>query len=538
MPWTIDDPPPPARNWSEDRRRRCVRAANSVLEETGDDGQAIFACIRAAGMSENIEDIDGVKLTTLVDDDGKVVERFQTKTEDGVQFPPGDYAYVPDRERPSTWKLRLTSTPGGSPDPRIVGAAVAALGPGFRGQRVQIPAADLSAVKARVRGAWKRAHPDASDEDVPQAIRATESAAAKDYAEDLKSIQGVEIFRSGTWNGDRYTDADLDEMVGNFHKVGFEVPLKLGHKEVSGGEAFGWVAALRRAGDRLVADFRDVPAAIFAKIKARAFDPVSAEIFWDLVRNGQKFKRVLKAVALLGAETPAVSGLKPLRETFTADELRAVHSYTLHTEDFQMADDKQLDEMRAALEKAQDQIKTLQGKLDDQKDTKKGDDLALQIKAMKEEQDRVVKELAEAKDRERKAVVDGKLDKLRVPAFKDHFRALFEFVSIDPTKTVKFSTLDDKGNSVERDTPFVAVLDDLVERVNKAAEYLFSEHSTIGDWKRDDVQVTDDPGQEIDDLVKRHMAKHNEANYSVAFDAVLSDPDNSELKRRYAFGRN
>ena len=45
------------------------------------------------------------------------------KTEDGEVFPASDYAYVPDPEKPSTWKLRLTSTPGGKPDSRIVGAA-------------------------------------------------------------------------------------------------------------------------------------------------------------------------------------------------------------------------------------------------------------------------------------------------------------------------------------------------------------------------------------------------------------------------------
>jgi uncharacterized protein YdaT len=49
MPWTVEDPPAVALNWTEEERRRCVEAANAVLEETGDEEQAIFACIRAAG---------------------------------------------------------------------------------------------------------------------------------------------------------------------------------------------------------------------------------------------------------------------------------------------------------------------------------------------------------------------------------------------------------------------------------------------------------------------------------------------------------
>jgi hypothetical protein len=49
MPWTYQEPPAVALNWTDEERRRCVDAANAVIEETGDDEQAIFACIAAAG---------------------------------------------------------------------------------------------------------------------------------------------------------------------------------------------------------------------------------------------------------------------------------------------------------------------------------------------------------------------------------------------------------------------------------------------------------------------------------------------------------
>lgn len=95
---------------------------------------------------------------------------FATKTEAGKNFPASDYAYVPDPDKPSTWKLRLTSTPGGAPDPQIVGAAVAALGKGFRGNKVSIPAADLPKVKAKVKAAWLKANPDKTSKDLPAII--------------------------------------------------------------------------------------------------------------------------------------------------------------------------------------------------------------------------------------------------------------------------------------------------------------------------------------------------------------------------------
>lgn len=96
---------------------------------------------------------------------------FATKTEDGQAFPSSDYAYVPDPDMPSTWKLRLTSTPGGDPDPQIVGAAIAALGKGFRGNKVEIPADKLAAVKAKVKTAWKKANPDKDEEEMPDVIK-------------------------------------------------------------------------------------------------------------------------------------------------------------------------------------------------------------------------------------------------------------------------------------------------------------------------------------------------------------------------------
>jgi hypothetical protein len=49
MPWTYDDPPDVALNWSAEEQRQCVDAANAVLERGGTDEEAIFACIRAAG---------------------------------------------------------------------------------------------------------------------------------------------------------------------------------------------------------------------------------------------------------------------------------------------------------------------------------------------------------------------------------------------------------------------------------------------------------------------------------------------------------
>lgn len=95
-----------------------------------------------------------------------------TKSEgDAGNFPASDYAYVPDPFHSSTWKLRLTATPGGEPDAGIVGAAVAALGKGFRGQTVDLPAEDRPRVIAKVRAAWLKANKDKTEKDLPDVLK-------------------------------------------------------------------------------------------------------------------------------------------------------------------------------------------------------------------------------------------------------------------------------------------------------------------------------------------------------------------------------
>lgn len=52
MPWTVDNPPLPAKNWSSARKHKCVRAANNALSLGKSEEEAIFACIGAAKVKE------------------------------------------------------------------------------------------------------------------------------------------------------------------------------------------------------------------------------------------------------------------------------------------------------------------------------------------------------------------------------------------------------------------------------------------------------------------------------------------------------
>jgi hypothetical protein len=104
------------------------------------------------------------------DDKDETCKAVDGKTYDGTSYPKSDFAYTPT-DTPSDWKLRLTKTPGGRPDAGIVGAAVAALGKGFRGKKVIIPADALPGVKAKVSAAWHKANPDRKEEELPPILK-------------------------------------------------------------------------------------------------------------------------------------------------------------------------------------------------------------------------------------------------------------------------------------------------------------------------------------------------------------------------------
>ena len=112
-------------------------------------------------------------MTDSIDAYGEVT-KAEIKTEDGLEYPAAAYAYTPDKDTPSGWKLRLWETPELKETRRQVGMAVAALGPGgFRGSRVRIPSDDLPGVKRRVLNAWLKVWPNKERSDAPRVLLST-----------------------------------------------------------------------------------------------------------------------------------------------------------------------------------------------------------------------------------------------------------------------------------------------------------------------------------------------------------------------------
>lgn len=168
-----------------------------------------------------------------------------------------------------------------------------------------------------------------------------------------RRVEGVEVFATGTHNGDKYTIDDLDIMVSAFQslKGRLDPPLKIGHTSDefnlslakhlkipielltgdggNGAMALGWVSSLRREGKVLVADFADVPEPIARLIQSKAFNKVSSEVIFDYKDGKENYRRVLCGVALLGAQLPAVKDIKGLDKSaiFTQQKKEGLKIY-------------------------------------------------------------------------------------------------------------------------------------------------------------------------------------------------------------------
>jgi hypothetical protein len=123
-------------------------------------------------------------------------------------------------------------------------------------------------------------------------------------------MKWCEIFRAGRHTDKagrtrEWTPADLDRIVTGYKPDVHEAPVCIDHNEsagpIPGGPAYGWVEALRRDGDTLLAKFKQ-PAPEFADaVNAGRFKKRSIGLYPD---------GTLRHVAFLGAQPPAVKGLR------------------------------------------------------------------------------------------------------------------------------------------------------------------------------------------------------------------------------------
>lgn len=167
-----------------------------------------------------------------------------TKTENGEEYPPEAYLYVPDPDKPSTWKLRVWESPSLKVTRRQLGMAAAALGKGFRGNRVDLPPDERKAMARKLVSLYRRIGvPD--DEIPPDILRLAGISTSRD---DLVEVEAT-VFKAGEFpdKGLVVTEDDLERLA----RSADEVPIFVEHKESP--VRLGWAERFRREGKYLKA---------------------------------------------------------------------------------------------------------------------------------------------------------------------------------------------------------------------------------------------------------------------------------------------
>ena len=252
---------------------------------------------------------------------------------------------------------------------------------------------------------------------------------------EMFNLKGVEVFSVGKWNGDEFTLDDLNHMILSFEdtKAGIARPLKLGHGkeqkllQKEGLPAAGWVEKLYINGNKLVADFRDIPKKIYKLLEVGAYKKVSIEMFTKVNIKGKEYKNLITAVALLGAETPGVMDLNDIMAMYETEETPKSYEQTLefnfkdNRKDSVMEKTEQEIKLALELEQTQKNFEAEQTKAKEAQEALEAKDKEIaDLKQFKADADKKALEAEiAAKEASLKAFVTGlKADKLCTPGME------------------------------------------------------------------------------------------------------------------------
>jgi len=332
---------------------------------------------------------------------------------------------------------------------------------------------------------------------------------------ELHELNNVEIFASGKWNNDVYSNTDLDSMVESFKEVGKIVKpyLKLGHSnnqsllQKDGLPAAGWITNVRRQDNKLIADIKNIPKKIYNLIKNKAYGRFSSEIYWNPTINGKQHKRVLKGVALLGADIPAVENLDDFINLYTNE-----NNYNGEIKQYHNIEDKPMEEKKVeidvqGLEEHNEIVKKYEKDLSD-KDFKISE-LESTIESIQDQIRQVEydKRYVEVKSYIDKALDDGKI----FPAQVEMYTAL----AMD--ESLKKYSKDDK--EIES-SGF-----DLVKGIIESNEKLNLDESSQMTDEKQTVYSKDDEQNEgdiLDAKIREYMKEHN-VDYKDAFSHIARE---------------
>ena len=175
---------------------------------------------------------------------------------------------------------------------------------------------------------------------------------------------GIEIFRAGRHIDDagvahHFSDADVDGMAASYNPALREAPLTVGHP-ADNLPAYGWVKSVaRNAGGVLTIAPHNVEPQFAEMVAARRFPKRSASFYPPQAPNNPTpGKWYLRHVAFLGAQPPAIAGLKDIQ--FSAGDADGAVNFSesvTTTETVTQESDDMSKELQEKLDKAEADLK-------------------------------------------------------------------------------------------------------------------------------------------------------------------------------------
>lgn len=355
------------------------------------------------------------------------------------------------------------------------------------------------------------------------------------HTDKLMGIKGVQIFKTGTWNGKTITEDDLDKMVQAFSETkpkGVAPFIKLGHNDEqaiiksSGEPAAGWIENVKRVGNALYCDFVDLPKKIFEAIKNKAYRKVSIEMLNNFEIDGKKYPKFLYAVSLLGAELPAVSTLDDILARYSYEDMvkfaQDLDSDIIEIDESENHEkDSTMDEMEKLKFQLEEMVKqkcALEGKAEEAAELSKAlEALKLQISALEEQ----VKLLSEEKMEMAKkvAVTEAEKKEAKMNEFVAKLgvtKAMEPFVRALAGEEKETYSIDDK--SMDK----FSLIENIVELAKEAGKVNFSESTS----RVDNSEIKGKTKEEVIEIKIQSLMKDNPAmKYRDAYSLAAKEFD-------------
>lgn len=214
-----------------------------------------------------------------------------------------------------------------------------------------------------------------------------------------------EVFKAGKYPQGKFTKKEIAEIAKNYDPKFCEAPITIDHQQ--SGPAYGWVETVKAEGDKLKVAFKDVPQEFEKDVNDGKYKKVSVELYRNLEGKGA----YLKAVSFLGAATPQVKGLEPIKFMESESD-----TYEFESED---AEDNAEQFTEADIEDLKNQITQLEEQVSKFKENSKKMET---IKSLKDKISALTDEVATFKEKAQgKEEIEKELHEIKVAIKKREF---------------------------------------------------------------------------------------------------------------------